>query len=139
MIKKLRNQPYAPKSEEEEEKKKSVSPVRGTSSIDWAQLSRLHLKTETESSLRNAVFTIKTGQWIMSRNTVIVLINHRHRLSYLTERRSTTVTRFCPQDTELHAVLTTFSSCYKQYFLPRNTASFYILSNSTVILPSNAT
>jgi hypothetical protein len=27
----------------------------GTSSIDWAQLSRFYLKTETESSLRNAV------------------------------------------------------------------------------------
>jgi hypothetical protein len=26
-----------------------------TSSIDWAQLSRFHLKTETESSLRNIV------------------------------------------------------------------------------------
>jgi hypothetical protein len=28
----------------------------GTSSIDWAQLSRFYLKTETESSLRNVVF-----------------------------------------------------------------------------------
>jgi hypothetical protein len=31
-------------------------PEIGTSSIDWVQLSRFHLKTETESSLRNAVF-----------------------------------------------------------------------------------
>jgi hypothetical protein len=30
-------------------------PERGTSSTDWAQLSRCHLKTETESSLRNVV------------------------------------------------------------------------------------
>jgi hypothetical protein len=30
-------------------------PEIGTSSIDWAQLSRFHLKTETESSLRNVV------------------------------------------------------------------------------------
>jgi hypothetical protein len=28
----------------------------GTSSIDWAQLSRFYLKMETESSLRNVVF-----------------------------------------------------------------------------------
>jgi hypothetical protein len=28
-------------------------PETGTSSVDWAQLSRFHLKTETESSLRN--------------------------------------------------------------------------------------
>jgi hypothetical protein len=27
----------------------------GTNSIDWAQLSRFYLKTETESSIRNAV------------------------------------------------------------------------------------
>jgi hypothetical protein len=31
-------------------------PEIGTSSIDWAQLSRFHLRTETESSLRTAVF-----------------------------------------------------------------------------------
>jgi hypothetical protein len=28
----------------------------GTSSVDWPQLSRFHLKMETESSLRNVVF-----------------------------------------------------------------------------------
>jgi hypothetical protein len=31
-------------------------PEIRTSSIDWAQLSRFHLKTETECSLRNVVF-----------------------------------------------------------------------------------
>jgi hypothetical protein len=31
-------------------------PEIGTSSIDWAQLSMLYLKTETESVLRNVVF-----------------------------------------------------------------------------------
>jgi hypothetical protein len=31
-------------------------PEIGTSSIDWVQLSRFYLKTETESGLRNAVF-----------------------------------------------------------------------------------
>jgi hypothetical protein len=31
-------------------------PEMGTSSIDWAQLSRFHLKTETECSFRNVVF-----------------------------------------------------------------------------------
>jgi hypothetical protein len=28
----------------------------GTSSIDWAQLTRLYLKMETDSSLRNVIF-----------------------------------------------------------------------------------
>jgi hypothetical protein len=32
------------------------NPEIRTSSIDWAQLNRFHLKTETESSLRNVVF-----------------------------------------------------------------------------------
>jgi hypothetical protein len=31
------------------------SPKTRSSSIDWAQLSRFHLKTETESCLRNIV------------------------------------------------------------------------------------
>jgi hypothetical protein len=35
---------------------KSPGPEIGTSSIDWAQLSRFYLKTETEFSLRNVVF-----------------------------------------------------------------------------------
>jgi hypothetical protein len=34
----------------------SICPEIGTSSIDWAQLSKFYLKTETESSLRNVVF-----------------------------------------------------------------------------------
>jgi hypothetical protein len=34
-------------------------PEIGTSSIDWAQLSRFYLKTETESSLQNVVFLNK--------------------------------------------------------------------------------
>jgi hypothetical protein len=33
-----------------------ISPEIGTSSIDWAQMSRFYLKTERESSLRNVVF-----------------------------------------------------------------------------------
>jgi hypothetical protein len=37
-------------------------PEIGTSSIDWAQLSRLYLKTETESNLRNVVFLNKNRQ-----------------------------------------------------------------------------
>jgi hypothetical protein len=32
-----------------------ISILTGTCSVDWAQLSRFHLKTETESSLRNVV------------------------------------------------------------------------------------
>jgi hypothetical protein len=50
----------------------------GTSYINWAQLSRFHLKTKTEYSPRNVVFKIKTG-WIISRNTIIVLIYHHHK------------------------------------------------------------
>jgi hypothetical protein len=34
---------------------RSKSPEIGTSSMDWAQLSRFYLKTETESSLRNVM------------------------------------------------------------------------------------
>jgi hypothetical protein len=33
-----------------------LGPEIGTSSIDWSQLSRFYLKTETESSLRNVMF-----------------------------------------------------------------------------------
>jgi hypothetical protein len=33
----------------------------GTSSVDWTQLSRSHLKTETESSFRNLAFLNKNG------------------------------------------------------------------------------
>jgi hypothetical protein len=51
----------------------------GTSSIDWGQLSRLGLKMETESSLRNFVLK-KTGRWIMSRITIIALIYHLHNI-----------------------------------------------------------
>jgi hypothetical protein len=64
------------------------SPEIWTSSIDWAQLSRFYLKTEIESGLWNAafwkinrtVFLIKTGRWIMSRNIILVLMYHRHKL-----------------------------------------------------------
>jgi hypothetical protein len=37
----------------------SLSPETTNSSVDWAQLNSYHLKTETESSLRNAAFQIK--------------------------------------------------------------------------------
>jgi hypothetical protein len=36
-------------------------PEIGTSSIDWAQKSRFFLRTETDSSLRNVVFSIEIG------------------------------------------------------------------------------
>jgi hypothetical protein len=35
------------------------NPELGTSFIDWVQLNRYHLKTETESRIRNDVFQIK--------------------------------------------------------------------------------
>jgi hypothetical protein len=34
-----------------------LRPEIGISSIDWAQLSSIYLKTETESSLRNGMFS----------------------------------------------------------------------------------
>jgi hypothetical protein len=55
-------------------------PKIGTNSTDLTQLSRFHLKMETDSSLCNIVLDksrmvlkIKTGQWIMPRNTTVVL------------------------------------------------------------------
>jgi hypothetical protein len=59
-----------------QEKPNQLGPIdRATpyfQSIDWAQLSRFYLKTETKSSLRNVVFEIKTGRWIMSTNIIFV-------------------------------------------------------------------
>jgi hypothetical protein len=57
-------------------------------------MSRFYLKTETESSLRNAGFLknrriffdkdkINTGRWIMSNNKIFLLMYHSHKLSDL--------------------------------------------------------
>jgi hypothetical protein len=46
----------------------------GTSFIYWAKLSRCHLTSETESSLQNVAFQLKTGWWIMSRNTKLFVL-----------------------------------------------------------------
>jgi hypothetical protein len=43
------------------------------------QVERTHLKTETESSLRNADFKYTTGRWLMSKIVTIILIYHRHK------------------------------------------------------------
>jgi hypothetical protein len=51
---------------------------RGNSSVDLAQLSRYHLQTETESSLRKVFFKIKQ-HWVMSRTVIDILIYHRHK------------------------------------------------------------
>jgi hypothetical protein len=48
-------------------------PEMEIGSIDSAQLSRFHLKTETDFSLRNVEFEIKQDDGLMSRNTVTVL------------------------------------------------------------------
>jgi hypothetical protein len=62
-------------------------PEIGTSSIDWAQLSRFYLKTETESSLRNVVFCninrtvfLHKESWIMSRNIIFVQITNESNI-----------------------------------------------------------
>jgi hypothetical protein len=48
------------------------SPKIETSSIDWSQLSRLHLYTETESSLQNIVLNKnRTMDNVQKRNTYI--------------------------------------------------------------------
>jgi hypothetical protein len=48
------------------------SPEIGTRSIDWAQLSRLHLNTETESSLQNGVLNKnRTMDNVQKRNSYI--------------------------------------------------------------------
>jgi hypothetical protein len=44
------------------------STTLGTITVDWTQISRFYLKTETESSLRNGCNI--TGRWIMSRNNI---------------------------------------------------------------------
>jgi hypothetical protein len=62
-------------------------PEIGTSSIDWNQLSRSYLKTETESSLRNVMFWkvnrttfhTKTRRWILFKNAIFVLMYRRHK------------------------------------------------------------
>jgi hypothetical protein len=44
-------------------------PEIGTSSIDWAHQNRFHLKTETESSLRNVVLKYKqNGVLLVDKN-----------------------------------------------------------------------
>jgi hypothetical protein len=57
-----------------------LSPETGTSSMDWVQLTRFYLNTETKSSFRNVVFKIKTRQWIMSRSTIFILTYYRYKL-----------------------------------------------------------
>jgi hypothetical protein len=59
-------------------KSTSFSHSLGTSSIDWTQLSRSHLKMETESGLRNVVgFLERTRRWIMcSYRTVLSVRNN---------------------------------------------------------------
>jgi hypothetical protein len=59
-----------------------------TSFVDWAQLSRFYLKTETESSLRNVmfcninitVFLDKDKTMANVQNIIFVLMSHRHKL-----------------------------------------------------------
>jgi hypothetical protein len=50
------------------------------SSTEWVQLSRLSLKTETESSLRNVVFLNKNRTIDNAQNIIVVLMYHHHRM-----------------------------------------------------------
>jgi hypothetical protein len=58
----------------------------GTSSTDWVQLSKFHLKAEIQSRPQNVFFmiTIKIRWWIMFR-IIILLIYNRHKLIDLIE------------------------------------------------------
>jgi hypothetical protein len=47
--------------------------------VSWAQLSRFHLKTDKQISLRNVEFKIKYRRWILSRIVKVVLIYHPHK------------------------------------------------------------
>jgi hypothetical protein len=60
-----------------------LGPEIGTNSIDWAQLSRFHLKTETESSH----VSNKNRTMDLSRNTITVLTYNRQKLLDLNNRR----------------------------------------------------
>jgi hypothetical protein len=53
---------------------RSHVPEIRTSPVSWAQLSRLHLRTETECNLQNLCFKLKGGggRCLIPRNTVIV-------------------------------------------------------------------
>jgi hypothetical protein len=55
-----------------------MSQETDTNFIYWVPLSRFRLKTETESSLRNAVFKIKHRPVLVSRILIVILIYHRH-------------------------------------------------------------
>jgi hypothetical protein len=55
-------------------------PEIGTSSMDWAQLSRPSPEDGDRIKYpKHPVLNKNTGLWIMSKNTVIVLIYHRHK------------------------------------------------------------
>jgi hypothetical protein len=57
-------------------------PKIGTNSINWAQLSRFYLKTETETSLRNVVFC-NINRTVFLDNTqkqIILLTYYRHKI-----------------------------------------------------------
>jgi hypothetical protein len=46
-----------------------------TSSVNWAQLSRYHLKTETESSLRNVMCVVNKNRTMDNAQTHDIFIN----------------------------------------------------------------
>jgi hypothetical protein len=52
----------------------------GTSSTDWAQLSRLFTRGRNQSSFSETLFHIKQGPRIMSKKAIIILIFHHHEL-----------------------------------------------------------
>jgi hypothetical protein len=66
--------------------KHNISEI-GISSINWAQLSRFYLKTETECSLQNVVFLNINRMMDMSRNIIFALMYYSHKLLDLMEKR----------------------------------------------------
>jgi hypothetical protein len=55
-------------------------PEIGTSSIDWAQLNRFYLKTQTESSLRNVKDIIFVGRKVFIQFSLTALVTCEKRL-----------------------------------------------------------
>jgi hypothetical protein len=74
-----------------------LSPETGNISVDGAQLTTYHLKTETESNLQNVMFYIKINRRAIFTIIITVLIYHCHRFIDLLLCYDT-----CPQQNSVH-------------------------------------
>jgi hypothetical protein len=122
----------------------SICPEIGTSSIDWAQRVRYYLWTDRIQSPKQCVLNKKTGWWIMSKNSEIVIVwevcfhftgfSDYATLAYPTSKNYETV------NVKAEANMAGSSlSVYKELVEARNTPSimygtseFAVISNDTV-------